>query len=72
MGVKRLDASHFAVAEGSGITAEEAADHDFLIRSGKCPNRCGAMTITTSPYIGQECPECKFWCNSLPDRGAAN
>ncbi len=66
--IKRRPASEFGVMEGCGITPDDAADHDFAIRSGKCPNDHGPMIITSPPYIGQECPVCKFWCNSLPDR----
>jgi hypothetical protein len=72
MNVKRLDPSHFAVALGSGTTPEEAADTDYAIRSGNCPNSCGKMVITDPPYVGQECPKCSFFCNSLPDKEGAN
>lgn len=71
MAIERKSADCFHVV-GDGITPEQAADHDFAIRSGQCPNKCGAMHITDPPYVGQECPVCKFWCNSIPERGAAN
>lgn len=72
MTVKRIPASQFAMMEGCGITPQDASDHDFAIRSGKCPNDGAVMTITPDPCPGQECPVCKFWCNSLPDREAGH
>jgi len=65
--IKRVDPSQFGVMEGSGISQQEASDHDFDIRSGNCPNGCGKMEVTVEPYVGQECPGCKFWCNTLPE-----
>lgn len=41
---------------------ERFLDQDVLIRSGRCPNGCGLLTVDEGDW-GQECPVCKFSTN---------
>jgi hypothetical protein len=50
--------------------AERYCDQDLLIRSGMCPNGHGLMHLDGDR--GQECPVCHFYCNTLPEKAAAN
>ncbi len=56
--VERLNPEYLASSTGDVAAYIES---DFKIRSGLCPNNCGLMT--TNIY-GQECPACKFSCNT--------
>ena len=59
--VERRDSSDFVVIGGTRADAERAAESDFRIRSGTCPNGCGLMAPTD---YGQECRTCGFFCNT--------
>jgi hypothetical protein len=67
--VERRDPSRFLVLGGKPGDSERAADMDFLIRSGMCPNGCGLMLEGDD---GQHCEKCNFMCNSFPDKQASN
>jgi hypothetical protein len=69
MSVKRYSADDYQVLGGTREDAQRAADTDFLIRSGLCPNGCGLLAQSDD---GQECHTCHFMCNCLPDRQAPN
>lgn len=59
--VERRDPSRFVVVGGTEADAARAAESDFRIRSGMCPNGHGLMNPTD---YGQECPACGFFCNT--------
>lgn len=64
--VERIDPSRIAVPEGSEGDVKRYIESDFKIRSGLCPNDCGLMTECD---YGQECPACKFSCNTAAEKG---
>jgi|JI10StandDraft_1071094.scaffolds.fasta_scaffold4635265_1 hypothetical protein len=59
--VERKDPSRFVVVGGDEADACRAAESDFRIRSGTCPNGCGLLEPTD---YGQRCPACGFFCNT--------
>ena len=60
--VKKLDPQRIQIAGGvSSKVVHAFIEHDFAIRSGQCPNRCGLLFPCED---GQECPICHFWCNT--------
>ncbi len=68
MPVRKGDPDQVVVIGGDRDDAVRFVESDFLIRSGKCPNGCGPLTITD---FGQECTVCPFSTNVNPDREAA-
>lgn len=66
--VERKDPSNFVVIGGSEADSARAAEQDFRIRSGVCPNGCGLMEPTD---YGQGCAGCGFFCNTRAEAEAA-
>lgn len=66
---ERKPVEQYHVLGGTREDAEKFAEHDFLIRSGMCPNGCGLMLEGDD---GQHCQKCDFMCNTLPDPQASN
>jgi hypothetical protein len=62
--VERADPDRIEVLCGRPGDKERFIESDFLIRSGMCPNGHGLMTLAG---WGQECPQCNFTCNTLPE-----
>ena len=62
---------NFNIAAESREAADAAVESDFLIRSGLCPNKHtahgGRDVLLAEKHWGQECPECGFSTNKLPD-----
>lgn len=58
MAVERIDKKRIAGIAGTDL--DKYVEHDFLIRSGMCPNGHGLMTDDGN---GQQCPACGFWTN---------
>ena len=58
--VERKDPRRF-IGFSTDFDAEKYADHDLLIRQGRCPNGHGLMEPTE---YGQRCGECGFFCNT--------
>ena len=70
MPVERKDPSQF-FCTGDDFDPEKAADIDFKIRSGMCPNSCERL-LQPAECGGYECPGCNFWTNSRPEAQTAN
>lgn len=56
--VERIDRNRIMGLAGTGL--DKYVEHDFLIRSGMCPNGHGLMSTDDD---GQRCPTCGFWTN---------
>lgn len=67
--VERKDPSQFVVIGGGDADSVRAAEEDFRIRSGTCPNGCGLLEPTD---YGQRCQACGFFCNTHAEAGAAS
>lgn len=66
--VERKDPSRFVVLGGTEADAVRAAEDDFRIRSGMCPNGHGLLEPTD---YGQRCPKCGFFCNTKAEQVTA-
>ena len=64
MAIERADPDRIEVLGGKPGDKERYIQSDYLIRSGMCPNGHGLMTLGG---WGQECPQCGFTCNTLPE-----
>ena len=64
--VERLDPSRMVIVGGDADDLKHFIESDFKIRSGLCPNGCGLMTEVD---YGQECPACRFSCNTHAEKG---
>lgn len=62
MAIERIDKSRIMGLAGTDL--DKYVESDFKIRSGMCPNGHGLMTLAG---WGQQCPECCFTCNTLPE-----
>ena len=60
--IERIDKSRIAGVAGTDL--DKFVESDFKIRSGLCPNGHGLMTLAG---WGQECPQCGFTCNTMPE-----
>jgi hypothetical protein len=65
MTIERVDPDRIEVLGGEPGDKARYIESDFRIRSGLCPNGCGLMT--TGGW-GQECLECGFTTNRLPEK----
>lgn len=59
--VERADPLRIEVLGGNDDDVRRYIESDFKIRSGLCPNGCGLLMEND---YGQECPACKFSCNT--------
>ena len=59
-----IDPDSIEVLGGKPGDKERYIRSDFLIRSGMCPNGHGLMGVV---QWGQECPECGFTTNKMPE-----
>ena len=66
--VERKDPSRFVVIGGSEADSARAAEQDFRIRSGACPNGCGLLEPTD---YGQRCAWCGLFCNTRAEAETA-
>lgn len=64
MSVERLDPAQLSGLSGSDVAS--FIESDFKIRSGLCPNGHGLMLEIS---WGQECPKCRFSCNTKAEKG---
>ena len=60
--VERIDKNRIVGLSGTDL--DKFVEHDFLMRSGMCPNGHGLMTLGG---WGQECPQCHFTTNVQPE-----
>jgi len=64
--VERVSRDRLAIIGGNEDDLKRYIESDFKIRSGLCPNGCGLMGEND---YGQECPACKFSCNTQAEKG---
>lgn len=64
MAIERLDPDRVGVLGGSEEDVQRFIDHDFLIRSGMCPNGHGLMSFDGEI---QQCGTCQFSTNCKPE-----
>lgn len=65
MAVERKNPDRIVVLGGNDDDVAKFIESDFKIRSGMCPNGHGLMSHAG---WGQQCPICKFTCNTMPDQ----
>ena len=63
MPIERLDRSRIVGLSEADVDA--FIESDFKIRSGLCPNGHGLMALDG---WGQECAQCGFTTNKMPDK----
>lgn len=63
--IERADPDRVEVLCGKPGDKERYLRSDQRIRSGMCPNGCGLMAPAGN--WGQECLQCNFVCNTLPE-----
>lgn len=59
--VERADPKRIRVLGGTDADVRAYIESDYKIRSGLCPNGCGLLMEND---YGQECPKCRFSCNT--------
>jgi len=64
--VERVSPDRLSIIGGNEDDLKRYIESDFKIRSGLCPNGCGLMGEND---YGQECPACKFSCNTPAEKG---
>ncbi len=63
--VERLKSENLVALGGGENAISKFIESDFKIRSGMCPNGCGLLHPCD---YGQECGNCGFSCNTLPEK----